>query len=118
MPWEPLPDNRSTVRPVSSSLDRLRRTLGLARSDTFAQIETSWSQLVGPRLVAHCQPVSLRDGVLLVVAPDPAVVEHLRWSATDLRGAVNAVCGGDVVRSVEVRHGPLQDASEAAATGE
>lgn len=107
MGWEPLPDDRRTIRPVSASVDRLRRTLGLARADTFAQVEESWTQLVGPRLAPHAQPRSLRDGVLVVVAQDPAVVEHLRWSANDLAQAVNAVCGGDEVASVEVRVGPL-----------
>ena len=108
MGWEPLPDDRRTIRPVTSSLERLRRTLGLARSDTFAQVEESWTQLVGHRLAPHAQPRSLRDGVLVVVAQDPAVAEHFRWSATDLAQAVNAVCGGDEVTSVEVRVGPLE----------
>ena len=108
MGWEPLPDDRQTIRPVTSSLGRLRRTLGLARSDTFAQVEESWPQLVGQRLAPHAQPRSLRDGVLVVVAQDPAVAEHLRWSANDLAQAVNAVCGGDQVTSVDVRVGPLE----------
>ena len=108
MGWEPLPDDRQTIRPVTSSLERLRRTLGLARSDTFAQVEESWPQLVGQRLAPHAQPRSLRDGVLVVVAQDPAVAEHLRWSANDLAQAVNAVCGGDQVTSVDVRVGPLE----------
>ena len=118
MPWEPLPHERATIRPVSSSLERLRRTLGLARSDTFAQVETSWPQLVGPRLEPHARPVSLRDGVLVVIAPDPAVVEHLRWSANDLVAAVNAVCGGDAVRAVEVRHGSLESFTEGPTAGD
>jgi predicted nucleic acid-binding Zn ribbon protein len=92
-----------------SSLERLRRTLGLARSDTFAQVEESWTQLVGQRLAPHAQPRSLRDGVLVVVVQDPAVAEHFRWSANDLMQAVNAVCGGAEVSSVEVRVGPLED---------
>ncbi len=108
MGWEPLPDDRRSIRPVSTSVDRLRRTLGLARADTFAQVEESWSQLVGTRLAPHAQPRSLRDGVLLVVAQDPAVAEHLRWSAADLAAAVNAVCGGAEVTRVEVRVGPLE----------
>lgn len=108
MGWEPLPDDRRTIRPVTSSLERLRRTLGLARSDTFAQVEESWTQLVGQRLAPHAQPRSLRDGVLVVVAQDPAVAEHLRWSANDLAQAVNAVCGSDQVTSVDVRVGPLE----------
>ena len=94
---------------MSTSLDRLRRTLGLARSDTFAQVEESWTQLVGQRLAPLAQPRSLRDGVLVVVAQDPAVAEHFKWSANDLVEAVNAVCGGAEVTAVVVRVGPLED---------
>lgn len=112
MAWEPLPDDRRTIRPVAMSVDRLRRTLGLARADTFAQVEESWTQLVGHRLAPLARPRSLRDGVLLVVAPDPAVAEHLRWSGSDLAEAVNAVCGGAEVTRVEVRVGPLEDHSD------
>ena len=108
MGWEPLPDDQRSVRPVSSSVERLRRTLGLARADTFAQVEESWTHLVGQRLAPHAQPRSLRDGVLVVVAQDPAVADHLRWSASDLAEAVNAVCGGAGVTQVEVRVGPLE----------
>ncbi|MFM7063686.1 MAG: DUF721 domain-containing protein [Actinomycetes bacterium] len=108
MGWEPLPDEQRSVRPVSTSVERLSRTLGLARADTFAQVEESWSQLVGQRLAPHAQPRSLRDGVLVVVAQDPAVAEHLRWSSADLAQAVNAVCGGAEVTRVEVRVGPLE----------
>ena len=114
MGWEPLPDDRRTIRPVSTSLDRLRRTLGLARSDTFAQVEESWTQLVGQRLAPHAQPRSLRDGVLVVVAQDPAVAEHFKWSANDLVEAVNSVCGGAEVTSVVVRVGPLEDGPDEA----
>jgi hypothetical protein len=34
---------------------------------------------------------------------DPALAEHLRWSAADLCSAVNAVCDGEVIDQVTVR---------------
>ena len=103
MGWEPLPGDRSTIRPVGSSLNRLRRTMGLARSDTLELIESNWSQIIGARLAPLCALHSLRDGVLVISVSDPAVAENLKWSATDLVGAINAVCGGAEVNSVEVR---------------
>ena len=68
-------------------------------------VRANWAQLVGPRFAEHSQPRSLRQGVLVVTAEEPAVVDQLRWSAADLVGAVNAVCGGTEVTSVEVRVG-------------
>ena len=103
MPWEPLPADRSSLRPLDASLGRLRRTLGLGRSDTVELIRANWSQLVGARLAPHCEVHSLRSGVLVVASAEPAVVEQLRWAGTDFVAAVNAVCGGEEVTSVEVR---------------
>ncbi len=103
MPWEPLPSDRTSVRSLEATLGRLRRTLGLGRSDTVELVRANWVQLVGARLAPHCEVLSLRNGVLLVGSAEPALVEQLRWSAADLAGAVNSVCGGQEVTSVEVR---------------
>lgn len=103
MAWESLPSDRTSMRPLDVSLGRLRRSLGLGRSDTVELVQSHWVQLVGSRLASHSEVLSVRRGVLVVGASDPAVVEQLRWSTADLVGAVNSVCGGEEISSVEVR---------------
>jgi hypothetical protein len=55
--------------------------MGLARPDTVRLLEHHWRSLMGPGLADSCELESVRGGELVVVATDPAVAEHLRWSA-------------------------------------
>lgn len=103
MPWEPLPRDRETTHALAESLDRLHRTLGVARPDAVRVLEASWSALVGRRLAEVCWLDSLQGGLLVVGTTDPAVAEHLRWQARDLAAAANEVCGGEVVTEVVTR---------------
>ena len=106
MAIEPLPRDRDTLHPLAGSLERLQRSLGLARPDTLALLTESWPQLVGSRLAAACRLHSLRDGCLTVAVDDPAVAEHLRWQSSDLAAAARLW-----VRVVERRDpgGPLAE---------
>ena len=103
MGWEPLPEDRRTTRRVDEVLERLHRTLGLARPDTVRTLQEAWPRLVGPALAAECHFESLHDGRLVVAVGDPAAAEHLRWQAADLVEAANELCGGVAVTSVEAR---------------
>ena len=103
MSWEPLPDPDRSLRGLDQSLGRLQRTMGLARPDVVVSLERHWSAIVGPSLAGLCAVDSVRHEELVVVASDPAVAEHLKWSSNELVGAVNAVCGGEVIRTLSVR---------------
>jgi hypothetical protein len=97
---EPLPQHRRSTHRLDESLERLHRTMGLARPDAVAVIERSWTQLVGARLAGSCRLEALRGGRMVVAVDDPAIADHLRWQAGDLAGAVNDLCGGAVVTEV------------------
>jgi len=101
--WEPLPGDRDDAQELGSVLERLHRTLGLARPDAVTAIQQHWSGLLGRELAASCRLDSLHHETLVVVVEDPAVAEHLRWSAQELLGAVNALCGGTVAAELQVR---------------
>jgi hypothetical protein len=88
---------------LAESLDRLHRTLGVARPDAVRVLESSWPALVGRQLAELCWLDSLQGGRLVVGTTDPAVAEHLRWQARDLAAAANDVCGGEVVDEVVTR---------------
>lgn len=103
MTWHPLPSQRDPLRPLAASLHRLHTTMGLARPDTVAVLHAEWESLLGTRLARRCALDSLRGSELVISTDDPAVAEHLRWSSTDLIGAVNGMCQAAVVESITVR---------------
>jgi predicted nucleic acid-binding Zn ribbon protein len=112
MAIEPLPSERNTVHTLGASLERLHRSMGLARPDAVRVLEDSWSGLVGARLARTCRLDSLRGGRMTIAVDDPAVAEHLRWQASDLAAAANQLCGGEVVEEVVIRVSrPGEDAS-------
>jgi predicted nucleic acid-binding Zn ribbon protein len=102
MAIEPLPSQRQPVE-LSTSLARLEALIGSARPDALSTIAAQWEHLLGRRLAGHCRLGSLHDRTLVVEADEPAVAEQLRWSASDLVGAVNALVGAEAVVAVEVR---------------
>lgn len=101
--WEPLPDREGPLRDLSSVLGRLHTTMGLARPDTVQVLQRHWTSLLGADLAPKVHLEAIRGSELMVSVDDPAVAEHLRWSARDLCAAVNAVCDGEVVEELSVK---------------
>jgi hypothetical protein len=100
---EPLPSDRNTTHTLGQSLERLHRSMGLARPDTVRILQDAWPQLVGTRLAATCRLDALKGGRMTILVDDPAVAEHLRWQGADLIAAANELCGGAVVDEVVTR---------------
>jgi predicted nucleic acid-binding Zn ribbon protein len=65
-----------------------------------------WSEFVGETMGAHCRPVSLRGGVLLVAVDDPAWSTEVRFLETTLIARLNAEMGESAIGSIEVRVRP------------
>ncbi len=103
MTWEPLPGQIDHTRDLSTVLERLHHTLGLARPDAVTSLQQHWPSLLGTELAGRCQLESLRHETLVIAVSDPAVAEHLRWSSREILDAANAVCGGEVARELQVR---------------
>jgi predicted nucleic acid-binding Zn ribbon protein len=61
-----------------------------------------WSMLVGPDIAAHCEPQTLTDGELLVVAESTAWATQLRLLAPTILSKLRASVGGDVVTKLRV----------------
>ena len=65
-----------------------------------------WDALVGERMAAHVQPVSLRRGRLVVSVDDPAWASQLIWIEHDVIERLNAELGSDSVTTLDVRVRP------------
>jgi predicted nucleic acid-binding Zn ribbon protein len=61
-----------------------------------------WSALVGEDIAAHCDPQTLTDGELLVVAESTAWATQLRLLAPSILAKLRASVGGDVVTRLRV----------------
>ncbi|MGB3411696.1 MAG: DUF721 domain-containing protein [Microthrixaceae bacterium] len=102
MPWEPLRENVDNTRNLNDVLGVLHRRLGLARPDVLITLTEHWVALLGPELAARCTLDSVRYGTLVIGVDDPAIADHLKWSAGELVAAANEICGGEAISEIRV----------------
>lgn len=106
-PWQPLREpGGSDPRPVSESLDGMTRRLGAPKASVLRAVFAHWEQIVGPAISAHAEPMSLRDGVLVIGTDQPAWATQLRFLGPDLLRRVAAAAGEDAVARVEIKVRP------------
>jgi predicted nucleic acid-binding Zn ribbon protein len=64
-----------------------------------------WDGVAGPDVAAHCQPVSLHDGVLTLEATSTTWATQLRLLSTSLLSRIREEVGDGVVTALRI-HGP------------
>ena len=100
------PDDRDPVL-FGAAITRLVAERGWQATTSNARVLGEWDRLVGPEIADHCQPTSLVDGELVLVAESSAWATQLRLLAAPLLARLSAQVGAGVVRTVVVR-GPAQ----------
>lgn len=107
MPWRPLRGEapETDLRPVGASLGRLAASLGTPPPDVLGVVFARWSEVVGPSVAAHARPVTLRDGILVVAADQPAWATQLTFLQADIVARLNAAAGTVSVKGIDVRVG-------------
>ena len=92
---------RRTPRPASAAL---RAALEEAAPKTrLARVQASWSATVGERIAAVAQPVSERDGEVLVTCSDPVWAQELDLMQGSLLEQLRGRLGDEVPRSLRFR---------------
>lgn len=88
-------------------ISRVVAERGWAETTTAAGVLANWDRLVGPEIADHCQPVSLTEGELVLVAESSAWATQLRLLTRTMTSRLAEQVGPEVVRSIVVR-GPAQ----------
>ena len=78
-----------------------------------ARVHGHWSEIAGPQLARHTEPVRLVGGVLVLRAASGGWAAQVRYLTAELAARANAVLGQDQVRRVTVTVGPLQGTGDA-----
>jgi predicted nucleic acid-binding Zn ribbon protein len=100
------PDERDP-QPLEATLARLLAEAGWEAPAAVGGIIHGWADIVGPRIAAHCEPVSYEDGVLTVQTDSSAWATELRNLSVMLLTRLNAA-----VPRRSVAGGPPRDAIE------
>ncbi len=92
---------RRAPRPASGAL---RAALDRAAPKTrLAAVQAAWAEAVGERLAAAAQPVSEREGAVIVECSDPVWAEELDLMQEQLLGRLRERLGEQAPQSLRFR---------------
>jgi predicted nucleic acid-binding Zn ribbon protein len=80
--------------------------MGFGRAVETGKVWARWTEIVGAANATHCEPTSLRRGVLRVRASSPAWAAELNYLSGAIRDRANEVAGAGVVTEVRIWTGP------------
>lgn len=90
---------------IGDQLDRIVGDRGWQVDVAAGSVMGRWSEIVGPQVAEHCEPVTFEDGVLAVRADSTAWATQIRLLSSSLLGRISDAVGPDVVHELRV-HGP------------
>ena len=100
-------DDRSPdPAPLGSLLSGAAGRFGLDDAGAVGTVWRKWLDLVGPDVAAHCEPTSLRSGVLRIRADSPVWAHEVGYLADEIKGRVNGLLGREAVNEVRIWSGP------------
>ena len=89
--------------PISSSVEVLRRQLGLGDLSVQQQLVERWVEFVGEELAGVSSPGEIRGGELRVVVDSAAASEALSWASQRVVAAIGAEFGPHEVVTLRIR---------------
>jgi len=93
----------SEPRALEPSLEALSRKLGMAGAQGFGHLFSHWSEIVGPAMAEHVQPVRLDAEVLIVTVDHPAWATQVRRLGDEILDRVSDQAGVRRPTRLEVR---------------
>jgi predicted nucleic acid-binding Zn ribbon protein len=85
------------------AIDDLLDDRGWEADVKVARVTADWASIVGMEIAEHCEPVSLRDGVLTVEAESTAWATQIRLLGRQILQRITDVVGPQIVEKLVVR---------------
>jgi predicted nucleic acid-binding Zn ribbon protein len=92
---------RSGPRPVALALDGLTSTL--APATLLTEVQRAWPEAAGAAFARVCEPVSERDGVVIVACSEAVWAQELDLMSEAVVERLNASLGRPAVRRLRAR---------------
>jgi len=105
--WRGLPEQSERPErciPAAEALKKLLPKLGLTDRLNEQEVQAAWKEIVGDFLAEHSQPVSMRDGIVIIQVLQPTVRYELdrSWKPEILR-KLKARFGAKTVKEIRFR---------------
>ena len=107
--WQPFGVSSSLARassPASELVPEVMKKLGLEQRLQQSQVFFRWTEIVGTDIAHHAQPVSLRNGLLVVSVDHPVWLQELSlYHKKLILQKVQKCVGKNAVRDIRFRIG-------------
>ncbi len=95
------PDPRDP-QSISSVMRKVLADMGWNEGMNAGRVLEEWDEIVGERVAAHCQPVSLEGGVLVISADSSAWASQMRMISAHLITTIEKHVGAHVISELTV----------------
>ena len=98
-------DLNGRVHQPEKFIRAILKQAGVAEGVDESQLRSAWKELAGDFVAAHSEPVSIRDGHLVLRVAQPAMRFHLEQMKPMLLKRIREALGADRVRSIRFQTG-------------
>lgn len=98
-------DLNAHVHPAEKFLAAILKAAGAEDGLTEDSVRSMWKELAGDFIARHSEPVSVKNGDLVLRVTQPAMRFHLEQMKPLLLTRIRQQLGEDKVRSVKFSHG-------------
>lgn len=109
---EPSLKRISAPEPIGDVLGNLVSRQGWASRLQGVNLFRYWHDICGEELAAHCEPVRLAGGILVLRVESQIWATQLRYCVPEITESVRTRLGIDEIRDVRIVIGPLENRSE------
>ncbi|MCJ8501941.1 DUF721 domain-containing protein [Desulfatitalea alkaliphila] len=98
---------RKQFVPIGNVLETVLRKYRPATDASLLKVWEVWPQAVGPMIVDHAKPAAFKGDLLLVHVDASTWLHHLSIHEQELCRKINHLLGGDRVKRIKFKIGPL-----------
>ncbi len=98
-------DLNAGVQSAANFVNAILRSAGMEDGLNEEQVRATWLELAGEFVARHTEPISVRNGNLVLRVTQPAMRFHLEQMKPMLLTRIRAALGESRIKSVKFTHG-------------
>jgi len=88
---------------IKDILDQIICNCHISEKAEFVEIQRIWKHCLGNTAANHAIPASLKNGILLIHAKSPTIIQQLRYQSRDILKQINQTLGEDKISGIRFK---------------
>jgi predicted nucleic acid-binding Zn ribbon protein len=98
---------RSEFTPIGSVIGHLLNQHRPTTTRAMLDIWDIWEKTVGPEIAGNAKPAAINGPILMIHVSNSSWLHHLRFIEKDLIGRLNQAMGGNILKNLKFKIGPI-----------